>query len=119
MVAPVFVYVPPVRDPPLTLPPDKLPPEIVAPLIVPRPDRVGEPLPVILPVRVYAPIFEAEIVLTPKVAEVPLSTNVSNVFGTPALSLIVNVALASLAPSVNTGAELDKVRGEALDNVIV
>ena len=59
MVAPVFVYVPPVRDPPLTLPPDKLPPEIVAPLIVPRPDRVGEPLPVILPVRVYAPIFEA------------------------------------------------------------
>ncbi len=46
--------VPPVRvkEPvPERAVPERVPPEIVAPLIVPRPDNVGDPEPVILPVN--------------------------------------------------------------------
>ena len=56
-VAPVEVYVPPESVPPETeppenVPPESVPPESVAPLIVPKPESVGLPEPVMLPVKV-------------------------------------------------------------------
>ena len=59
--------------------PERVPPEIVAPLIVPRPDSVGDPEPVILPVKVKAPILVAASVLTVSVPVVPLSARVKSV----------------------------------------
>ena len=72
--------------PPDSEPPDNDPPESVAPLIVPKPEIVGLPEPVMLPVAVNAPMLEAEIVLTPSVPVEPLSVKVNRVFGVDAAS---------------------------------
>src|ERR1700722_5097404 len=78
-VAPPAAYVPPVSEPPETEPPESDPPESVALLIVPRPESVGVPEPVILPVNVYPPMLVAERVLTGRVPVVPFSFNVKSV----------------------------------------
>ena len=57
------------------------------------------------------------IVPTVRVATVPLSTNVSNVFGVPFESLIVSVPAALPAPNVIIGVVFDNVRGEAPERV--
>ena len=54
---------------------------------------------------------------TVRVPVVPLSTKVSNVFGLPAESFIVKVALVLLAPRVTIGEGFERVSGEAPDNV--
>jgi hypothetical protein len=54
-----------------------------------------------------------------RVATVPLSTNVSKVFGDPAESLIVSVPAASEAPKVKTGLVSERIIGLALLKVFV
>src|ERR1700722_6772527 len=62
-------------------PPESEPPESVAPLIVPNPEIVGEPDPVILPAAVKASIVEALRVLSQGFQWFPFSLMVKGVFG--------------------------------------
>lgn len=85
---------------------------------LPIPEMFGVPEPVILPVKVYAPMFEVEMVLTANVPVVPLSVKVRSVFGVAALSLIVRTPAASVAPNVITGLVLDKVIGAVPERIV-
>ena len=80
---------------------------------------VGVPEPLIFPVRLKAPMLAVEIVFTVKVPLDPLSVKVNNELCAVALSLIANIPAESPVPKVITVGlmVLEKVSGEALDNV--
>lgn len=60
---------------------------------LPMPVMFGVPEPVIVPVKVKAPMLEAEMVLTAKVPVVPLSVKVKSVFGDASASLMFKTPL--------------------------
>lgn len=103
--------------PPEIVPPDNEPPDRVAPFMVPKLDIVGDPLPVMLPVAVNAPIFVAANVLTVSVPLVPESVRVNRVLGTASASFIVKTPFVPSVARVTTGAALERVRGEAAESV--
>ena len=54
-----------------------------------------------------------------RVADVPLSTKLNNVFGEPAESFMVSVPFAFAAPRVTTGEMFERIMGAADENVLV
>lgn len=86
-------------------------------MIVPKPVRVGEPEPVMLPVSWKAPMWFVARVSTVSLPAVPRSWSESKVFGDASASLIVKVPLVPAVAKVMIGLLLDKVNGEALEKV--